>query len=102
MAAGMIQMVFSGEAGTVSALLEHMQVLMPRTPHGVVKYQTKLKENADGVTARLSMEVPPEFFDELFGQGWRSDAGAPTGNVAGHNDDGGQVDRYRIDYRGSR
>jgi hypothetical protein len=98
----MIQIVYSGEARTVSALHEYMQTLMPRTPHGTVKFQSKMKENADGVTARLSLEVPPEFFDELFGQGWRSDAGAPTSNVAGHNGDGGQINRYRIDYRSNR
>ena len=101
MATGMIQMVFSGEAGIVSALHEHVQAQMPRTAHGAVKYQTKLKENMDGVTARLSVEVPPEFFDELFGQGWRPDAGQQTGSMAGHNV-GSLVDRYSIDYRGSR
>lgn len=99
---GMIQLVLSGEAGTVSALHEHIQALMPRTPHGTVKFQSKMKENADGVTARLSLEVPPEFFDELCGQGWRS---AGTSSVGKSNNDN-PVDaadgRYIIDYRGSR
>lgn len=39
MSTGMMQMVFSGEAATVSALHDHVLEKMPRGPYGAVKYQ---------------------------------------------------------------
>ncbi|KAA0895467.1 hypothetical protein [Oryzomonas rubra] len=102
MPGGMIQMVFSGEASVVSALHDHVQSKMPRGPHGAVKYQTRLKENADGVTARMSVEVPLEFFDEFLGDGWRPTGTVPLDSATCNEPDGKPIGRYLTDYLGSK
>ncbi|NTV48119.1 MAG: hypothetical protein HGB32_03620 [Geobacteraceae bacterium] len=102
MPAGMIQMVFSGEAGVVNALHDHVQAKMPRGQHGAVKYQTRLKENADGVTARLSVEVPPGFFDDFLGKEWRPTGTAPSDGTSSNDPGCRPTGRYTIDYIGGK
>jgi hypothetical protein len=98
----MLQIVFSGEAGAVNALHAHVLSRMPKGPHGAIKHQTRLKENVDGVTARLSLEVPPEFCDVLFGNDWRSAGMASAGGTTDIDTSAAPADRYKIDYRGGR
>lgn len=95
-------MVFSGEAGAVNALHNHIQTKIPHGAHGAVKYQTRLKENSDGVTARMSIEVPPEFFDDLLGKEWRSADISLGGETTKSGTDESSAGRYKINYRSGR
>ena len=99
MPTGMIQMVFSGEAGAVNALHNYVMTKIPHGPHGAVKYLSRLKENSDGVTARMSIEVPPEFFDDFLGKEWRSAGISLAGETANNGSNDSSAGRYQINYR---
>lgn len=108
---GMLQIRFSGQTSLVRRIYDRLSARMPRGPRGGHLHRCGLKENSDGVTARLYVELPPELYAELFGDPAASSASpvATTPLVGADriiNADAVVVDRptsrihtYRIGYR---
>lgn len=111
MSEGMLQIRFSGQTSLVRRIYDRLSARMPRGPRGGMAHRCGIKENGDGVTARLYVELPPELYAELFGDPAVSPAGpVMTTPLVGAdriiNADDVAVDRptsrshtYRIGYR---
>lgn len=66
MSEGMLQIRFSGQSALVRRIYNRLSVVMPRGPRGGFLHRCGIRENCDGVTARLYVELPPELYAELF------------------------------------
>lgn len=66
MSEGMLQIRFSGQISLVRRIYIRLSARMPRGPRGGFLHRCGLKENGDGVTARLYVELPPELYADLF------------------------------------
>lgn len=78
MSEGMLQIRFSGQTSLVRRIYDRLSTRIPRGPRGGMAHRCGLKENTDGVTARLYMELPPELYGELFGDPAAGPAGPAT------------------------
>lgn len=67
MSEGMLQIRFSGQISLVRRIYDRLSSRIPRGPRGGMSHRCGIKENGDGVTARLYVELPPELCADLFG-----------------------------------
>lgn len=67
MTEGMLQIRFSGQTSLVRRIYDRLSTRIPRGPRGGMAHRCGIKENGDGVTARLYVELPPELYAEMFG-----------------------------------
>lgn len=88
MTEGMLQIRFSGQISLVKRIYDRLSIRMPRGPRGGHLHRCGLKENTDGVTARLYLELPPELYGEMFGD--------PAANPAASTSPAPQVGTERI------
>jgi hypothetical protein len=103
---GMLQIRFSGQINLVKRIYERLTAKMPRGPRGGHLHRCGLKENSDGVTATLHVELPPELYANLFSDPSASSATAPmVSNALIINAEAVELDqsissspKYRIDY----
>ncbi|ACD95166.1 hypothetical protein [Trichlorobacter lovleyi] len=63
---GMLQIRFSGQISLVRRIYDRLSVRIPRGPRGGFRHRCGIKENSDGVTARLYVDLPPELYADLF------------------------------------
>lgn len=78
MSEGLLQIRFTGQISLVRRIYDRLSTQIPRGPRGGHLHRCGLKENSDGVTARLYLELPPELYGELFGDPAASPAGPVT------------------------